>query len=107
MYNVKRIGVWKYETKMSRDWAPPPHSEPPPPHLHEVSIEGSVYHQPGTEVDIPVTAGGSQVSGRVYKGEYKREQGESARGKREQGDCAMYIVICICVHNNNRNECCC
>jgi hypothetical protein len=24
MYNVKRIGVWKYETKMSRDWAPPP-----------------------------------------------------------------------------------
>jgi hypothetical protein len=23
MYNVKRIGVWKYEAKMSRDWAPP------------------------------------------------------------------------------------
>ncbi len=53
MYNVKRIGVWKYETKMSRDWLPPPHSEPPPPHLPEAAIEGSVYHQPGTEVDIP------------------------------------------------------
>ncbi len=25
MYNVKRIGVWKYEAKMSRDWPPPPH----------------------------------------------------------------------------------
>ncbi len=24
IYNVKRIGVWKYEAKMSRDWAPPP-----------------------------------------------------------------------------------
>jgi hypothetical protein len=24
MYNVKRIGVWKYETKMSRDWPSPP-----------------------------------------------------------------------------------
>jgi hypothetical protein len=24
MYNVKRIGVWKYEAKMSRDW-PSPH----------------------------------------------------------------------------------
>ncbi len=24
MYNVKRIGVWEYETKMSRDWLPPP-----------------------------------------------------------------------------------
>jgi hypothetical protein len=23
MYNVKRIGVWEYETKMSRDWLPP------------------------------------------------------------------------------------
>ena len=23
MYNVKRIGVWKYEAKMSRDWLPP------------------------------------------------------------------------------------
>jgi hypothetical protein len=23
MYNVKRIGVWKYEAKMSRDWHPP------------------------------------------------------------------------------------
>jgi hypothetical protein len=33
MYNVKRIGVWKYETKMSRDWggaAPPPRGRPPP-----------------------------------------------------------------------------
>jgi hypothetical protein len=24
MYNVKRIGVWKYEVKISRDWPPPP-----------------------------------------------------------------------------------
>ncbi len=23
MYNVERIGVWKYEAKMSRDWPPP------------------------------------------------------------------------------------
>ncbi len=23
MYNVKRIGVWKYEAKMGRDWPPP------------------------------------------------------------------------------------
>ncbi len=62
MYNVKRIGVWKYEAKMSRDWPPPPHSEPPSPHLPEAPIEGSVYHQPGTEVDIPVTARRAQVS---------------------------------------------
>jgi hypothetical protein len=24
MYNVKRIGVWRYEPKRSRDWTPPP-----------------------------------------------------------------------------------
>ncbi len=73
---------------------------------------GSVYHQPGSEVDIPVTAGGCQVS-RGYKrgeggfGKGKLKQGESARGRREQGDCAMYIITRICVYNNNdRNECC-
>jgi hypothetical protein len=25
---------------------------------------------------------------------------KGARGRKEQGDCAMYIVTCICVHNN-------
>ncbi len=68
MYNVKRIGVWRYEPKMSWD-CPPPHSEPPPPHLPEAPIEGSVYHQPGTEVDIPVTARRVQVSTKEVKGE--------------------------------------
>jgi hypothetical protein len=63
---------------------------------------GSVYQQPGTEVDIPVTAGGCQVSKRGIE----KEQGESAMGRKEQGDCAMYIVTCMCVHNNNRNEFC-
>jgi hypothetical protein len=65
---------------------------------------GSVYQQPGTEVDIPVTAGGCQVSRRGHR----RETKELIRGRKEQGDWAMYIVTCICVYNNNnRNECCC
>jgi hypothetical protein len=54
MYNVKRIGVWKYEAKMSRDWAPP--------HWDEGYIrKGWVSHQqPGTRVDIPITTGGAK-----------------------------------------------
>ncbi len=24
MYNVKRIGVWEFETNLSRNWLPPP-----------------------------------------------------------------------------------
>ncbi len=41
---------------------------------------GSVYRQPGTEVDNSVTSGGSQVSGRGHKGELVR----GARGAREK-----------------------
>jgi hypothetical protein len=101
MYNVKRIGVWKYEAKMSRDW-PPPHSEPPPPHLPEASIEGSVYHQPqpGTEVDIPVTAGGCQVSRRVYKGSErgieKGARGISKGKRRARGLHHVYCNLYMC-----------
>jgi hypothetical protein len=39
--------------------------------------------------------GGFQVSRRGLKGETKgNQQGE----KKKQGECAMYIVICVCVH---------
>jgi hypothetical protein len=33
MYNVKRIGVWRYEPKRSRDWPPPTLSHPFPIYL--------------------------------------------------------------------------
>jgi hypothetical protein len=57
----------------------------PPPHLPEVPIGGSVYQQPETKVDGSChSKEGFQVSkGGIEKG---------ARGRKEQGDCAMYIV---------------
>ncbi len=60
---------------------------------------GSVFHQPGSEVDIPVTAGGCQVSRRVYKGSERRLE-KGARGiskgkKRARGlrhvNCNLYM----------------
>ncbi len=47
----------------------------------------------------PVTA--RRVSKEV-KGTRKGSKREPARGVKKQGDCAMYVVICICVH-----KCCC
>jgi hypothetical protein len=36
----------------------------------------------------------------VSKGNQKREQGESARGVKEARGRAIYLLTCICVHNN-------
>ncbi len=36
MYNVKRIGVWRYEPKMSWDWPPPTLSHPLPIYLRHL-----------------------------------------------------------------------
>jgi hypothetical protein len=41
---------------------------------------GSVYKQPETEVDDPVTAGGCQVS---KKGTQRGSKGELARGEKQ------------------------
>ncbi len=49
----------------------------------------SVYEQPGTKVDgILSQQGGFQVS----KKKWKRSKGESERGSKRQGDCA--IIVC-------------
>ncbi len=58
----------------------------------------------------------------MWEGAKKGNKGESARGDKKEGECAMYIVIyvrvykewlkrlndtsCIYANNNNRNECC-
>ncbi len=56
----------------------------------------SVYKQPETRVDGSChDQEGFQVSRRDQKGEQRgNQQGEI----KKQGDCAMYIVIRICVH---------
>jgi hypothetical protein len=53
---------------------------------------GSVYKQPETGEDDPVTAGGCQVSGRGHKGGAK---GNQQRGIKVKGNCAMYMCKCI------------
>ncbi len=67
---------------------PPSTLSTPLPHLPEVPIGGSVYQQPGTRSYH--TKEGFQVSERgIEKG---------ARGRKEQGDCAMYIVnLYMCI----------
>jgi hypothetical protein len=70
---------------------------------------------PGTRWTDPVTA--RRVPSKLKKG----NKGESARGDKKQGECAMYIVIyvrvykewlkrlnepVVYIHNNNLNECC-
>ncbi len=73
-------------------------STKPPPHLPEVSIGGSVYQQPGTKVDGSChSKEGFQVS---EKGNRKGSKGNQQGERKEQGDCAMHIVTCICVYNN-------
>ncbi len=52
---------------------------------------GSVYKQPETEVDIPVTAGGCQVSKRGHKGELAKGS-KKARGI---VPCIYVIVSCM------------
>ncbi len=32
------------------------------------------------------------------KGEQGETKGKSARGEKKQGECAMYVVTCICVY---------
>jgi hypothetical protein len=54
---------------------------------------GSVYKQPETGEDNPVTAGGCQVSRRGHKG--------GAKGSKSKGNCAMYICKCIYVQRND------
>ncbi len=53
---------------------------------------GSVYKQPETEVAIPVTAGGCQVSKGGHKGETK---GNWQGGVKSKGNRAMYIQYII------------
>ncbi len=53
---------------------------------------GSVYKQPETGEDDPVTAGGCQVSRRGHKGGAK---GNQQRGRKSKGNCAMYMCKCI------------
>jgi hypothetical protein len=60
--------------------------------LGEEEQTGSVYKQPEREVTIPVTTGGSQVSGvRVQRGANMEPWGS-------KGKCAMYICkrdVCV------------
>ena len=58
MYNVKRIDVWECETKMSRDWLPPPLGGGV--YKKGAGQDGSVISNLGPEVDIPVTAEGAK-----------------------------------------------
>ncbi len=51
---------------------------------------GSVYKQPETGEDDPVTAGGCQVSRRGHKG--------GAKGNQQRGIKARGIAPCICVN---------
>ncbi len=53
---------------------------------------GSVYKQPETGEDDPVTAGGCQVNRRGHKGGAK---GNQERGEESKGNCAIYICKCI------------
>ena len=47
MYNVKRIGVWKYESKMGRDWPPPTLSLPLPIYLRQpLKVQSSATWDP-------------------------------------------------------------
>jgi hypothetical protein len=55
---------------------------------------GSVYKQPDTEVDDPVTAGGCQVSKRGHKGEL-------ARGEKTGGIAPCTYVVVLCVQRND------
>jgi hypothetical protein len=56
----------------------------------------SVYEEPETKVDRSCH---SKEGFQVSKGDKERAKGESARGNKKQGDCAIYIVNCICVYN--------
>ncbi len=96
MYNVKRIGVWKYEPEEQGvgpfTWgAQSEHLTPP--HLPETPIEGSVYHQPGSEVDIPVTARRVQVSKRGIE---KGARGITKGKKRARGLRRVYCNLYMC-----------
>ena len=65
-----------------------------------VGQDGSVISNLGPEVDIPVTAGGSQVSGRVYKGSErgieKGARGISKGKKRARGLRHVYCNLFMC-----------
>jgi hypothetical protein len=79
--------------------APPTLSQPFPIYLRYLLRAQFITNLRPEWMD-PDTEGGFQVS--------KRGIEKGARGRKEQGDCAMYIVTCICVHNNdNWSECCC
>ncbi len=60
-----------------------------------VSQGGPVYHQPGSEVDIPITTGGCQVSRRVYKGSERGiEKGARGISKGKKGARGLRHVHC-------------
>ncbi len=54
----------------------------------------SVYKQPETKVD-----GSSKEGFQVSEGDSKGEQKGFSKGRKKQGDCATYVVICIRIHN--------
>jgi hypothetical protein len=59
----------------------------------------SVYEQPGTKVDGSYhTQEGFQIS----KGKWKRGKGESEKGSKRQGDCAI-ITLSVYMHVH---DCC-
>ncbi len=68
MYNVKRVGVWRYEPKRSRDWPPPTLSHPLPIYLRYLLRAQFITNLRPDWTD-PDTEGGFQVSKRgIEKG---------------------------------------
>ncbi len=62
---------------------------------------GSVYKQPETEVDDPVTTRGCQVSGKGHKGEQREQQGEQGNQQGEQGRNAPCLYVTVMYMQKN------
>jgi hypothetical protein len=74
MYNVKRIGVWRYEPKRSRDWPPPTLRHPLPIYLRYLLRVQFITNLRPEWTGSHHTKEGSQVSKRgIEKGAREEE----------------------------------
>jgi hypothetical protein len=58
---------------------------------------GRVWGRVGAR-EVSLQLGGFQVSRRALEGEQGETKGNQQGEKKKQGECAMYIVICVRVH---------